>query len=62
MLILARRPGETVVIGGEEITVTILGVDGNRVRIGVTAPKTVAVYREEIYERIKREQTQTPAP
>jgi carbon storage regulator len=54
MLILTRRVGETVMIGSE-ITVTVLGVKGNQVRIGVNAPKDVAVHREEIYERIKRE-------
>ncbi len=53
MLILTRRVGETVMIGGE-VTVTVLGVKGNQVRIGVNAPKDVAVHREEIYERIKR--------
>jgi carbon storage regulator len=54
MLILTRRVGETVMIGNE-VTVTVLGVKGNQVRIGVNAPKDVAVHREEIYERIKRE-------
>jgi carbon storage regulator len=52
MLILTRRVGESVVIG-EDVTVTVLGVKGNQVRIGINAPKTVAVHREEIYERIK---------
>lgn len=55
MLILTRRVGETVMIGNE-VTVTVLGVKGNQVRIGINAPKHVAVHREEIYERIKREQ------
>jgi carbon storage regulator len=55
MLILTRRVGETVMIG-HEVTVTVLGVKGNQVRIGVNAPKSVAVHREEIYERIKREE------
>jgi len=59
MLILTRRVGETVMIGNE-VTVTVLGVKGNQVRIGINAPKNVAVHREEIYERIKREQ-QAPA-
>ncbi len=54
MLILTRRIGETVVVG-DEVTVTVLGVKGNQVRCGITAPKRVAVHREEIYERIKRE-------
>jgi carbon storage regulator len=55
MLILTRRVGETVMIGND-ITVTVLGVKGNQVRVGVNAPKEVAVHREEIYERIKREE------
>lgn len=55
MLILTRRVGETVMIG-DSVTVTVLGVKGNQVRLGVNAPKDVAVHREEIYERIKREQ------
>ena len=57
MLILTRRVGETLMIGNE-VTVTVLGVKGNQVRIGVNAPKDVAVHREEIYERIKREEDQ----
>lgn len=54
MLILTRRVGETLMIG-DEVTVTVLGVKGNQVRIGVNAPKDVAVHREEIYDRIKQE-------
>lgn len=54
MLILTRRVGETLVIG-EDVSVTVLGVKGNQVRIGVNAPKNVAVHREEIFERIRRE-------
>ena len=55
MLILTRRVGETVVIGND-VTVTVLGVKGNQVRLGVNAPREVAVHREEIYERIQGEQ------
>lgn len=65
MLILTRRLNETVMIG-EEITVTVLGVKGGQVRLGINAPKEVAVHREEVYERIKNEQQdllrQNPQP
>jgi carbon storage regulator len=57
MLIFTRRAGQIVTIG-DDVTVTILGVKGNQVRVGINAPKNVGVHREEIYERIRREQDQ----
>lgn len=59
MLILTRRVGETLVVG-DDITVTVLGVKGNQVRLGVNAPKDVSVHREEIYQRIQQEREQQP--
>ncbi len=60
MLILTRRVGESLMVG-DDITVTVLGVKGNQVRIGVNAPRDVAVHREEIYERIHDDDKQ-PKP
>ena len=59
MLILTRRVGESLMVG-EEITVTVLGVKGNQVRIGVNAPRDVAVHREEIYNRIHEDDASPP--
>ncbi|VFP82207.1 carbon storage regulator CsrA [Candidatus Erwinia haradaeae] len=57
MLILTRRVGETLMIG-ETVSVTVLGVKGNQVRIGIAAPQDIAVHREEIFQRIHKKNTQ----
>jgi len=55
MLILTRRVGETIMVG-DEVQVTVLGIKGNQIRIGINAPEAIAVHREEIYNRIQAEQ------
>lgn len=57
MLVLSRRIGETLVVG-DDVKISVLGVKGKQVRLGISAPKTVTVHREEIYKKIKEENSQ----
>jgi carbon storage regulator len=61
MLVLSRRLGETLIIG-DDIKITVLGISGNQVRLGIAAPKNVSVHREEVYRRIQDEQDQDNEP
>lgn len=61
MLILTRRVGETLIIG-DDVTITVLGIKGHQVRLGINAPKTVSVHREEIYQRIQQEKQKSQEP
>ena len=54
MLILTRRAGESIMVG-DEVTITVLGINGNQIRIGIDAPRQITVHRKEVYERIKAE-------
>ena len=57
MLILTRRISESVIIGDNNVKITVLGVKGNQVRLGIDAPRDVSVHREEIYDRIQQEKS-----
>jgi len=59
MLILTRRVGEALMVG-TDVTVTVIAVRGNQVRIGIKAPKDVAVHREEVFERVQKKQSEVP--
>ena len=60
MLVLSRRMGETLVIG-DNIRLTVLGVSGGQVRLGIEAPRDISVHREEIYQKIQLEQSESTA-
>lgn len=62
MLILSRRVCESVMINGEEITITVMAIAGNRVDLGIEAPKAIAVHREEVYRKIQRKERRTMQP
>ena len=59
MLVLTRRIGETMIIG-DDVNITVLGVKGNQIRLGINAPESISVHREEIYQKIKQEQGRGP--
>ena len=59
MLILTRRPNESLMVG-DDVKVTVLGIKGNQVRVGISAPRHVPVHRQEIYEKIKNEELPDP--
>lgn len=59
MLVLSRRIGETLIIG-DEIKITVLGISGNQVRVGIDAPKNISVHRQEVYQRIQAETGKLP--
>jgi carbon storage regulator len=61
MLVLTRKPGERVVVPNCDLTITVLTIEGNRVRLGISAPPALAVYREEVWLRIRREGQETQA-
>jgi carbon storage regulator len=61
MLVLSRRPGERIVVPGCDLTVTVLGTKGNSVRLGISAPQDLAVYREEVWKQLKPDSANNPA-
>jgi carbon storage regulator len=61
MLVLSRRLGETLIIG-DNVKITVLGISGNQVRLGIAAPKEISVHREEVYDRIQGEHASALVP